>query len=243
VLQGTSLVLFVIATLSTDVRIVDATPVSWSTDNPGVGSIDDRGRLTAHAPGTVIVSATHQGVTGTLKIRVPQLTTNGHVMVAVTPDPVRGSSGDCPAGLDRSTPTWTFTLTITETQGVGFRLEAETFNLYNDDGRILPSGTEPADDRFAPYSMFVEEVCTSLFGSPSGSTELIFTGIDDTGSQFTTGKRVQLLPVAGASTSSRMLPTTMASSATRSTNPPRSRRFRDAPAFKPPVALTRQGLK
>jgi uncharacterized protein YjdB len=44
--------------------------VTWQSSNPGVAAVSDGGILTALAPGTATISATYQGVTGTLAVTV-----------------------------------------------------------------------------------------------------------------------------------------------------------------------------
>ena len=51
-------------------KIVVTDGVTWRSSNPAVASVSDAGVLTALSPGTVTVSATYQGVTGTLAVTV-----------------------------------------------------------------------------------------------------------------------------------------------------------------------------
>jgi uncharacterized protein YjdB len=44
--------------------------VSWQSSDPGVATVSDAGILTAIAPGTVTVTATYQGVTGSLAVTI-----------------------------------------------------------------------------------------------------------------------------------------------------------------------------
>ena len=89
---------------------------------------------------------------------------------------------------------------ITETSGVGFTLQVGTWNLYDERGQQIFGGGDPEDEYFAPHSVFVEEICTSLEGRPSGSTEDVLEGVDDNGHHLTfTSSRLRFLPVAGAS--------------------------------------------
>src|SRR4051812_48999280 len=49
----------------------DATAlVAWSTSDPALGTIDDAGRLTAHAEGTVTVTAALDGLAAVLDVEV-----------------------------------------------------------------------------------------------------------------------------------------------------------------------------
>jgi endo-1,4-beta-xylanase len=58
-------------------------PVSWTSSDPGVASVDDTGRLTAVAPGTATIRAEAEGKTGTLAVTVVPVTIH---LVVVGPD-------------------------------------------------------------------------------------------------------------------------------------------------------------
>jgi hypothetical protein len=184
-----------------------ARPIGWTIDNAEVATItsasDGFGELTALRPGVVMISAQTQGVTGRLQaeIRDNRPTGRGAQLVIVyDPNPVVAVQTPCPSGFDSGAPTWTFTETIAETQGVGFTQESVTFNLYSTQGQLLYTDTEFERYRFDARSAFVEPFCTSLFGEVSGYYADIFEGQDDDGNRVAFGgERLRLLPAAAGS--------------------------------------------
>src|SRR5262249_10806258 len=60
--------------LTTGGRVVVTDGVTWRSSNPAVASVSDTGVLTALSPGSATVSATYQGVTGTLGVTVANVT-------------------------------------------------------------------------------------------------------------------------------------------------------------------------
>jgi hypothetical protein len=53
---------------------VVTTGVTWQSANPAVAAVSDSGVLTGVAPGTTTISATYQGVVGTLTVTVANVT-------------------------------------------------------------------------------------------------------------------------------------------------------------------------
>jgi hypothetical protein len=214
VMVGRTAKLDATATLTSGVTIYHLSGV-WSTDNADVATIDSGGILTAHRVGTARITATYRDASATASVQVvpkpasKPFPASANLVISYDPDPVPGSLTHCG---DRLTPAWRYSLVITETRGVGFTLEGYTWNLYDENGRQIYGGRDPEDDYFAPNSVFVEEVCTSLAGRPGGSAEDIMDGVDDNGNHLTFSSRLQFLPVAGASSSlSPTLPNVMAS--------------------------------
>ena len=176
-----------------------ATP-TWKTDNPNIATIDADGRVTARGPGSVTLAASSEGAIGSFSLRVRSasaLTDGAHLAITYDPDPAPGSSTPC--GLYEPTPSWTFSMAIAETRGIGFTVKVETFSLSNEDGVTLYSDTTLADEYFSPNAEFVEEVCTSLAGSRSGFISDILEGADDRGNQLTFAGRLHLLPAPDVS--------------------------------------------
>ena len=58
--------------------------VTWQSSNPGVASVSDAGILTAIAPGTVIITASYQGVTGSLTVTVANVTVSAVTLYGTT---------------------------------------------------------------------------------------------------------------------------------------------------------------
>jgi Bacterial Ig-like domain (group 2) len=186
----------------------------WSTDNPDVATIDGIGVFIGHRVGAATITATYRGASASASVQVvpkpasKPFPASANMVISYDPDPVPGSLTPCG---DRLTPAWRYSLVITETRGVGFTLEGYTWNLYDENGRQIYGGRDPEDDYFAPNSVFVEEVCTSLAGRPSGSSEDIMDGVDDNGNHLTFSSRLRFLPVSGASSFlSPILPNVMA---------------------------------
>ena len=73
--------------------------VSWQSSDPRVAAVSDAGILTAIAPGTVIVTATYQGVSGSLTVTVAD--------VAVTSIAFYGNTTVTQAGTSQLTATAT----------------------------------------------------------------------------------------------------------------------------------------
>lgn len=201
------------ALLSNGGPLRNVRPVVWITDNPDVAIInsapDGYGELTTRKAGVVTVTGTHQGVSGTLTVNVGEHTSTAdaaRLHVTYSPNPVPGSQAACAGGADRFTPSWSFTERIAETEGVGFTQETLTFNLYDDQGRLVYSDTEFEHYQFDANSVFVEEFCTSLFGRTSGFYTDIFEGVDDKGNRLVFGgERLRLLSVGAASPMSSWL--------------------------------------
>jgi hypothetical protein len=97
--------------------------------------------------------------------------------------------------LGGQTPTWSMTVSLTETQGVGFTLKELTYRYYNQNQQLLFSISFQDDHYFPPDDEHVEPGCVALRGSPSGAFEEILEGIDDHGNRLTFTGQVQLLPV------------------------------------------------
>jgi len=214
VLPGYSVKYDATATLSNGVTIYHAA-ATWTTDDAGVSTINSNGVLTGQRQGTATVTATYRGATATTTVRVSAKPSSkpfparANLMISYSPDPVPGSLAPC---TGPGTPTWSYSLVITETQGVGFNLKVFTWNLHDEDGRQIYSEGIPEEEYFAPNSVFVEEVCTSLAGRPNGSTEDILGGVDDNGHPLTfASNRLRFLPVVGIPpTSSPISPTVLA---------------------------------
>jgi len=58
--------------------------VTWQSSNPGVASVSDAGILTAIAPGTVTITASYQGVTGSLTVTVANVTVSAVTLYGTT---------------------------------------------------------------------------------------------------------------------------------------------------------------
>jgi uncharacterized protein YjdB len=58
--------------------------VTWQSSKPGVATVSDAGILTAVAPGTVTVTATYQGVTGSLTVTVADVTVSAITFYGTT---------------------------------------------------------------------------------------------------------------------------------------------------------------
>lgn len=195
------------AVLGTGNKVRNVRPTVWSTSDADIATInsagDGYGELTARRPGMVTITATHQGQSGTLMIEVREtgrIPNGAHLEISYSPNPAGGVEARCPGGFDPGAPTWTFTETIAETQGVGFTQETFTFNLYTPLGAVVYSETEVENYRYEANSAFSEEFCTSLFGIPSGFYTDIVEGIDDRGNRMAFGgTRLRLLPVGGES--------------------------------------------
>jgi hypothetical protein len=115
------------AMLSSGSKTPNVRPTAWTTDNTDVAVInsapDGIGELTARREGMVTITATHQGRSGTFSIEVrdtTRLADGAFVDISYSPNPVPGAAARCPASADPGVPTWTFTESIAETQGVGF---------------------------------------------------------------------------------------------------------------------------
>ena len=179
--------------------ITNLTPVTWTTDNPSVATIADRGRLTAQGPGTATITATLEGRSATRFVRVAVHSDNtggAKLVFSYEPDPVPGSRTPCSGAYWRGqTPTWSNVETIKETQGVGFTLKELTYNFYNQDGVLTSTISFPENHYFPPYDEHVEDGCMALGGSPSGSFEEILEGVDDNGNRLTFVGQLRLVPV------------------------------------------------
>jgi hypothetical protein len=208
------------AAMLNGVRVTNARPTAWTSDNPDVARIlsagDGIGELSAKREGTVSLTATHQGQAGTLNVDVRDVRpvlTGANLAVSYTPDPVPGRQMRCDTGNDRAIPTWTFTETIAETLGVGFTQENVSFTLYDDLGRAIYSDTFAENYYFPANSVFSEEFCSSLFGNPSGFYGDVYEGVDDLGNRRAfAGGRLRLLPITAARAPSSIFaaPTTYA---------------------------------
>jgi len=197
------------ATLSNGGTINQAT-ATWNTDDAGVATINSNGVLRGQRPGTATITAMYRGATATKSVQVlakpasKAFPARANLVISYRPDPVQGSVTGCP-NPDPGTPTWSYSLVITETGGVGFNLKTYTWNLYNESGSFFYGGPEDEEQYFAPDSVFVEEVCHSLLGVPSGTTEDIMDGVDDNGNQLRFSNRLRLLPVAPVSSTSSLI--------------------------------------
>ena len=58
--------------------------VAWQSSNPGVATVSDAGVLTAIAPGTVTITASYQGVTGSLTVTVANVTVSAVTLYGTT---------------------------------------------------------------------------------------------------------------------------------------------------------------
>lgn len=176
------------------------TAVTWTIDNPGVATLSQEGRLTAHAAGTVTITAVHEGNSASFAVQVPFNNDNpsgANLEITFSPDPVHGSPSPCGGAFWGSqTPTWSMDESIKETRGVGFTLTELTYRYLNERGELILELHFPENHRFPPYDEHVEDGCVALNGSPSGSFEQILLGIDENGNQLTFAGKVQLLPVA-----------------------------------------------
>jgi hypothetical protein len=206
VLSGSSVTYSVTATFADGTMIHNAAPTTWRTDNGDVATIssapDGIGELTGLGPGTTTITAIYQGMSATFaaQVRVMSEQKGGaNLAISFTPDPVPASRMKCPNGFPA--PTWSFTETITETQGVGFTQEMVTLVLYNDQGNVIYLATEPEKYYFPPNSVFVEDGC--LFGAATGGFYSdSFEGVDDKGNRLAFASRLRLLPLAGVSPTS-----------------------------------------
>jgi hypothetical protein len=118
---------FATATLASGTRIQGVRPISWTTDNGDIASInsapDGVGELTARRAGMAVITAMYQGQRGTLTIEVREtrrVANGAHLEITDDPNPARGVQARCPGGFDPGVPSWSFKETIAETQGVGF---------------------------------------------------------------------------------------------------------------------------
>ena len=212
VLTGSSVTYSVTATLSSGGTVANAKPTTWSSDNADVATIDSAsdgiGELTARGPGTAAITAMYQGTSGNFSVHVRDMNEQiggSNLAISFTPDPVPGSQTQCP-GFPLPPPTWRFTELITETQGVGFKVEIATVSLYDENGRQVYLASDPEEYYFPPNSAFIEEACISLFGARGGFFADSFNGADDRGDQLAfASSRLRLLPVAGGSKTSGLI--------------------------------------
>jgi len=186
---------------------------TWTTDNGTVATIDSNGILTGQGPGVATVTITYRNLSATVTVRVSDFASRpssatANLAISFLPDPVPGSLTPLRGPLCMgAVPSWNFTEVFNETHGVGFTVKAEVVNLFREDGLLLRTSTIPEEYYFPPNSEFVEDVCTDLEESTSGFFEDVVHGIDDRGTELTFRRRVRLLPVAGATTtSSRISP-------------------------------------
>ena len=191
-------------TYSVSVRLSDGHtsthpgPVIWTTDNPSVATITDRGSLTALSPGSVTIGAAQEGRTATLVVIVPADNDPGgaNLVISYDPDPAVGSSAVCGGAFWGSqAPTWRLFEIIRETRGVGFTLRQLTFNYYDAEGQQTLTVSFTENHYFPPYDEHAEDGCVALNGARSGTFEEILEGIDDKGNTLTFVGRVRLLPV------------------------------------------------
>jgi hypothetical protein len=179
----------------------NARPTTWSIDNTGVATIlsasDGVGELTALGPGAATITAMYHGATVTQPLIVrdaSEQTGGANLAISFSPDLPLSSPAPCP-GYPLSPPTWSFTETIAETRGIGFKVEMATIALYGENGNQIYLSTDPEDYYFPPNSAFVEESCLSLFGWTSGFYMDGLNGADDLGNQLTfASSRLRLLP-------------------------------------------------
>jgi Bacterial Ig-like domain (group 2) len=206
VLTGYSAKYDATATLSNGVMIYH-TNEAWNTDNTDVATINSNGVLTGHAPGVGTITATYRGAVATASVRImaPSRPFPARMVISFRPDPVPGSLTPCTGAFWRGqTPTWSSDEVFNETHGVGFTLEVETLNFYNQDGLRIGGNNFREDYYFPPNSEFIEDGCMALGGSPNGFFDTVLDGVDDNGNHLTfASRRLRLLPVAGVSPASR----------------------------------------
>jgi hypothetical protein len=197
--------------------VAPATPSTWTVDNPDVATIEfplgSSVILIGNAPGTATITVTHQRSSAafTLEVRAAVSRADAaRLEVSYRPDPVPGSATACPE-YPLGIRSWAFAVVLTETNGIGFRLATETFEILDDAGGSVYVDTQPADEHIAANSTVGEEVCLGFLGHPytSGFVSTAWEGVDDNGNRLAfASSRLRLSPVAAASspTSTSLLP-------------------------------------
>jgi len=220
VLTGTSVTYSSVTSFASGVSVQNQRVTVWSSDDASVVTIrsasDGIGELTAHQPGRVTIAATYLDTRGSfaVEVRDPSQQTGGaRLEVTFTPDPAMASQMPC-EGFPLPAPTWRFTELFTETKGIGFKVELATIGLYGDNGSQIYLSTDPEDYYFPPNSIFEEEACISLFGSPSGFYEDGLNGVDDRGEPLAFASRLRLLPVTAPTQAPTLFPFAPKTSAT-----------------------------
>jgi hypothetical protein len=156
----------------------------------------------------VTITATYFNTAGSFPIEVrdaDKQTGGAHLDVTFTPDPAAGSQVRC-EGFPFPTPTWRFTELIAETQGIGFNVELATIGLYGENGSQIYLATDPEVYYFPPNSVFEEDACVSLSGSPSGFYQDVLNGVDDRGEPLAFSSRLRLLPLVAAAQAPALVP-------------------------------------
>ena len=214
VLVGTSVTYSSVMSFGSGASATNLRSTVWSSDDASVATMrsaaDGIGELTAYRSGKVTIAAAYSNISGSLAIEVRdanQQTGGAHLDVTFTPDPAVGSQARC-EGFPLPPPTWRFTELIAETGGIGFKVELATIGLYSENGSQIYLSTDPEEYYFPPNSVFEEESCVSMFGSPSGFYQDGFNGVDDRGEQLAFSSRLHLLPLVAAVQAPTLLPIT-----------------------------------
>jgi Big-like domain-containing protein len=196
------------ATLSNGMTLTQAA-AAWNVDDAGVAMIDSTGLLRGLRPGRATITALFRAATATTSVEVlakpasQPAPARANIVISYNPNPVVASFSSCPD--ERATPTWRYSLTISETGGVGFNLKTYTWDLFNESGTQVYGGPFSEEEYFPPNSVTVEEVCHSLLGQTSGTAHDTMDGVDDNGNQLTFSNQLRLLPVGSTSSLSTLM--------------------------------------
>lgn len=152
------------ATVSPD--DADDKSLTWSSSNPGVASVDDKGYVTALSDGVAIITATtHNGVEATCEVTVRQLPAS----VALS-----ASSGVLTLGGEESKKSMTLTATVDcghpEHQDVEWTSSDESVAVVNASGKVFAIGAGTAsitamtvNGLSASCDVTVEQLATGVF--------------------------------------------------------------------------------
>ena len=136
-------------------------PVTWSTSDESVATVDRFGVFSAHAPGTVTLSATVEGVAGQIRYEVANNPVTG---MAIEASQARGRTGDVIH----------FTPTASDAGGSVVDDIPITFSLSSDPDEIATADFPPAEvdrmGRFVAYKPGVYTVTANVPGQTAHAT-------------------------------------------------------------------------